>query len=161
MKLVKGMPEDARILKNIHVSAYQTCYRGYLPDEYLDSLVVNEDVVDRTAKYIEANECYLIEDEVQEKVAFVYLAYPKDRKDTFEIQAIYVHPECQKKGVGRFFVNELTRMKKEEGFQKVIAWTIKEGPSIGFYEKTGFYQIEGENKFWRFDIPLVCFEKEI
>ena len=160
MKLVKGMPEDARILKNIHVSAYQTSYRGYLPDEYLDSLVVNEDVVDRTAKYIEANECYLIEVD-NEKVAFVYLAYTEDRRDTFEIQAIYVHPECQKKGVGCFFVNELARMKKEEGFQKVIAWTMKEGPSIGFYEKMGFKQIAGEEKFWKFNIPIICFEKEI
>lgn len=160
MKLVKGMPEDARILKNIHVSAYQTCYRGYLPDEYLDSLVVNEDVVDRTAKYIEANECYFIAVD-NEKIAFVYLGYPKDKKDMFEIQAIYVHPECQKRGVGRFFVNELARMKKEKGFQKVIAWTMKEGPSIGFYEKMGFKQIAGEEKFWKFNIPIICYEKEI
>ncbi len=160
MKLVKGMPEDARILKNIHVSAYQTCYRGYLPDEYLDSLGVNEDVVDRTAKYIEANECYFIEVD-NEKIAFVYLCYPKENEQQFEIQAIYVHPECQKKGVGRFFVNELARMKKEEGFQKVIAWTMKEGPSIGFYEKMGFKQIAGEEKFWKFNIPIICYEKEI
>lgn len=160
MKIVKGLPKDARTIKIIHVNAYQKCYRGYLPDDFLDSLSVSDDVVERTARFIEANECYLIEVD-NEKVAFVYLAYPKDRTDTFEIQAIYVHPDCQRKGVGRFFVNELAQMKKKEGFQKVIAWTIKEGPSIGFYEKTGFYQIEGENKFWRFDIPLVCFEKEL
>lgn len=146
MKLVKGEPKDAKDLKKIHVSAYQTSYRGYIPDDYLDSLSVSDDVVERTARFIEANECYLIEVD-NEKVAFVYLAYPEDRKDTFEIQAIYVHPDCQRKGVGRFFVNELAQMKKKEGFQKVIAWTIKEALQSDFMKKRGFIKLKVKINF--------------
>ena len=159
MKLVKGLPEDARILKNIHVCAYQKCYRGFLPDEYLDSLTVNDDIVERTARHIEKTECYFVELD-SEKIAFVYLDYPKENEQQFEIMAIYVRPDNQKKGVGRFLIDELIQMKKKEGFRQVIAWTIKNGPSVGFYEKTGFKQAAGDAKFWKFDIPLVCFEKE-
>ena len=159
MRLVKGEPKDARDLKNIHVSAYQKCYRGFLPDEYLDSLVVNDDIVERTARYIEKTECYFVEVD-SKKVAFVYLDYSKENEQQFEIMAIYVHPDNQKKGVGRFLIDELTQMKKKEGFKRVIAWTIKEGPSIGFYQKMNFKQIEKEEKFWKFDIPIICFEKE-
>ena len=160
MKLVKGEPKDARILKNIHVRAYQKCYRGFLPDEYLDSLVVNDDIVERTARHIEKTECYFVELD-SKKVAFVYLDYPKENEQQFEIMAIYVHPDNQKKGVGRFLIDELTQMKKKEGFKQVIAWTIKEGPSVGFYEKAGFKQVDGKSNFWKFDIPLVCFMKDL
>ena len=160
MKLVKGEPKDAKDLKKIHVSAYQTSYRGYIPDDYLDSMTASDEVVLRTAAFIEKTETYFVE-ENGEKVGFVYLDYPKEQGDAFEIMAIYVHPDCQLKGVGRFVVNELSKMKKLAGFTKVIAWTMKEGPSIGFYQKMGFKQVEGEKKFWKFDIPIICFEKEI
>ena len=160
MKIVKGLPKDARALKNIHVSAYKTSYRGFMPDDYLNSLAVTEDVVERTKAYIEKTECYMVE-ENGEKIAFVYLDYPKEKKEVFEIMAIYVHPIWHHKGVGRLIVNELSQIKKKEGFEKIIAWTMKNGPSVGFYEKMGFVQVSGESKFWRFDIPLILFEKEI
>lgn len=159
MRLVKGTSLDAKRLKEIHISAYQKSYRGYLPDEYLDSLSITEEVVQKTALYIEKTECYFVE-ENDEKIAFAYLLDETGEKDVFELMAIYVHPDFQRQGVGRFFVSELIKIKKQKGFKKVILWTIKDGPAVGFYEKIGFKLDKAkESKFWKFNVPIVLFEK--
>lgn len=160
MKLVKAEPIHAKRLKEIHISAYQHSYRGFLPDDYLDNLKITPEIVSKTAAYIEKTESYFAEDQGILK-AFVYLDYPKEYPDSFEIMAIYVHPDYHKSGVGRFLVNELAQMKKKDGFKNCVAWTMKNGPSIGFYEKNGFLKQNKCEKMWRFDVPIIMFKKEL
>lgn len=39
--------------------------------------------------------------------------------------ALYVHPDFQYKGVGRKLISTICEAKKENGSQKIIAWTLK------------------------------------
>ena len=160
MRLVRALPSHAKDLKKIHIAAYQKSYRGYLSDEYLDSLSLTDVVIKKTAAYIEKTEGYLVETE-DGFVGFMYISSDPDFEDAFEIMALYVHPDCHKKGVGSFMVNEICALKRKEGFSKCIAWTMKHGPSIGFYEKKGFRRVEGKEKIWREMVPLILFEKDI
>lgn len=160
MKLVKGLPQHAKDVKSIHIAAYQKSYRGYISDEYLDGLSLTEDVIERTSRHIEKTETYLVEHE-EKFVSFMYLMNLEDKPDSFEIMAIYVHPDYQKGGVGCFMINEVCALKKKEGYSKCIAWTMKNGPSLGFYKKMGFSHVPNMEKIWRENIPLILFEKDI
>lgn len=158
MFIRQATPLDAEGIKYVHVQAYQISYRGYIPDSYLDSLTVDEDVIKRTQAFLEKTESWVVEQD-NKIIGFAYISYPS--QTDFEIMALYVLPSCHQQGVGSTLFRFLCRNKKEAGFQKCIAYTMKDGPSRGFYEKMGCQQRPTEIKMWKFDIPLVLYEKTL
>jgi len=158
IKIRQATPEDAKDIKSAHYHAYQVSYRGYLPDDFLDKMPFDEAVIERTANYIKNRE-YLVAETDHHVIGFASLDYPEEK--TVEIMALYVHPEFQNKGAGSALINEVCRLKKKLGFHKLVLWTIKDGPSIGFYQKQGLKPSDMAGKFWKLDIPIIRFEKEI
>ena len=159
LKIRKAIPNDARDIKSAHYHAYQVCYRGYLPDDFLDNMPFDEAVIERTANRIKEVEYYVAETE-KRVVGFLTLEYPEEQ--AVEIQMLYVHPDFQKQGIGSALMKEICRLKKQDGYNKLIVWTIKDGPSIGFYQKQGMIKTNAPSKnFWKLDVPLVRFEKKL
>lgn len=154
----KAEPKDAREIKQVHVSAYQKNYRGFLPDDYLDNMKIDNDIIDRTQNHIKTNE-YLVAECEGKVVGFAKLCIPAEKE--VEIQALYIHPNYQKRGIGALLVNKVCQDKKKQGFRKLIIWTIKNGPSVGFYLKQGLKASNTLEKIWKFNIHIVRFEKEI
>lgn len=150
----KAVPDDALAIKQIHNTAYKVSYRGYLPDEFLDSLTIDDDTIKRTQKYLTQTECYvaIIKNQV---IGFMYVCYPED--NIFEIQALYIHPEYQKCGAGSALVQNLWKIKANK-YPKCVVWTMKFGPSLNFYKKMGFSLTTNEKK-WKFDISIIMLEK--
>lgn len=149
--------DDAYDIKKIHIETYQKSYRRYLPDKYLDNMPLNNEIIERTKKYLQETECWLATHE-DESVAFAYVIYPAN--SVFEINALYVHPQDQKCGVGSLLVNYLCKSKKAQGFSKCIVWTMKFGPSLSFYEKLNFKKTK-DKKLWKFDIPIIKLERNL
>lgn len=154
----KAEPKDAKEIKQVHVSAYQKNYRGFLPDDFLDNLKLDDEVIERTQNHIKTNE-YLVAECEGKVVGFAKLCVPAEKE--IEIQALYIHPNYQKRGIGTLLVNRVWQEKKEQGFRKLIIWTIKNGPSIGFYLKQGFKETNMPEKIWKFDRHIMQFAKEI
>ena len=89
--------DDAYDIKKIHIETYQKSYRRYLPDKYLDNMPLNNEIIERTKKYLETTECWLVVYD-EKPVGFAYVTYPEE--GDFEINALYVHPNYQKCGAG-------------------------------------------------------------
>lgn len=153
----RAIPDDAYDIKKIHIETYRKSYRKYIPDKYLDNMPLDDEIVERTKKYLKENECWLVVDE-NNSIGFSYITYHPD--NIFEINALYVHPKYQKCGAGSLLVNDLCRSKKEQGFTKCVVWTMKFGPSLPFYEKLNFKKTN-EEKLWKFDIPILKLEKNL
>lgn len=158
MIIRRSKPEDARAIKEIHVAAYQTSYRGYIPDNILNDMAVTEEQVQRTAEYLTRVEGWVAEDN-NKILGFAYVVYPEP--EVIEISLLYVHPDYHKQKVGSTLLSCICQEKKEQGYKKIIVWTLKNGPSIGFYQKMGLIQIAGEQKMWKYNLPIICFEKEL
>ena len=134
MKIRKATLTDAKDIKSAHYHAWTTNYRGYAPDEYLDSLKFDNESIQKMANHMKEDEFYVAE-ENGHVIGFTELKYPEDK--TVEIGGLYVHPDFQKRGAGSALVKKVCQMKKKLGYTKLILWTIKEGPSLGFYAKQG------------------------
>ena len=159
MKIRRATPNDAADVKSAHYHAYQVNYRGYLPDSYLASIPFDKAIIEQTANYIKEHEYYVAEQDGR-VIGFANVDYPEDK--TVEIQGLYVHPDFQKSGAGSALMNEICQLKKAAGYTKLVLWTIKNGPSVGFYEKQGMKQAEGiAEKLWKYDIPVICLEKDL
>lgn len=63
MRIRKAIPDDALAIKTIHNKTYQTSYRGYVPNEYLDDLIITDDILQRTQKILSHTECYVVVDQ--------------------------------------------------------------------------------------------------
>lgn len=148
-----AISDDALAIKRIHNAAYKISFRGYLPDEFLGSIKLDQEIIHRTQVYLTQTECYvaMIKNEI---VGFLYVSYPEDY--IYEIQALYVHPQFQKCGVGTTLVKNL--WKNKQNYKKCIVWAMKNGPSLDFYKKMGF-SITTHEKKWKFDISIVMLEK--
>ena len=134
LKIRKATLKDAKDIKSAHYHAYQVNYRGYAPDDFLDSLVFDNAAIQRMADHMKENEYYVAENEGH-VIGFTNLRYPEE--GIVEIGGLYVHPDFQKLGAGSSLVKKVCQMKKTKGYKKLILWTIKDGPSIGFYTKQG------------------------
>jgi len=156
MTIRRAMPDDAYNIKKIHIETYKVSYRGYVPDEYLDNMSLDEEVIERTKEYLHRAECWLAVYD-GEPVGFAYVSYPEE--GAFEINALYVHPEYQKCHIGSRLVNYLCEDKKKQGLSKCVVWTMKFGPSLSFYEKMNFAPTK-EEQAWKFDIPIIKLVKE-
>lgn len=153
----RAKSEDAAAIKKIHIETYQTSYRGYIPDEYLDNMLLDDEVIKRTKEYLNTTECWVAVYN-EKPVGFAYVSYPEE--DAFEINALYVHPKHQKCGIGSKLIDFLCTDKNERGLVKCIVWTMKFGPSLPFYKKIGFVPTNDE-KMWKFEIPIIKLEKNL
>lgn len=152
----KAIPEDALAIKQIHIAAYKVSYKGFLPDEFLASLAIDDDLINRTQQYLTKAECYIATIE-NKTVGFLYISYSED--NTLELQALYIHPQHQKCGIGTALIANLWNIKAKK-YKRYIVWTMKHGPSLNFYQKLGFTLTTNE-KIWKFDIPIVMLERNI
>ena len=157
MKIRKATIQDAKDIKSAHYHAYQVNYRGYVPDDFLDSLVFNDAAIQRMADYMKKDEFYVAEKEGH-VIGFAELRHPEE--DVVEIGGLYVHPDFQKMGAGSSLVKKVCQIKKAKGYKKLILWTIKDGPSVVFYTKQGLRPSKlPEKKDGQF--IAVRFEKEL
>ena len=157
MRIRKATLADARDIKSVHYHAWTTNYRGYAPDEYLDSMKFDNKSIQEMTNYMKEDEFFVAEENGR-VIGFTELKYPDDK--TVEIGGLYVHPDFQKQGAGSSLVKKVCQMKKSKGYKKLILWTIKDGPSIGFYMKQGLKPSDvPEKKMGPF--IAIRFEKEL
>ena len=158
MKIRRAFAEDAKGIQSVECQAFQACYSAYLPDAYLKSLPSNQEEIEKIRRTLLTHEAWVAE-ENKRIVGFSWIE-PLE-KEVFELVTIYIHPDFQKQGIGTALMEHVCQQKKKEGYQKVVLWTIKDGPSLGFYHKKGCVFSSVPEKLWRFDIPLVRLEKKL
>lgn len=153
-----AVPDDARAIATVHVRSWQAAYRGQLPDEYLDSLSIDE----REAMWRSgvsatdpAQGC-LIAEESGEVVGFA--AFGPARADhgrvpegTGEIYAIYVSPEAFGTGVGRELLQAATGELRGAGYAFAILWVLESNRRARRFYEIGGWAADGITSTERID----------
>lgn len=143
--LVRPMAlDDARRVAEVHVASWRAAYSRVVPDEVLAKLSV-----ERRAEYFRREvQQKLIDTVVAEcrgRIAgFASFGATRDDEASYpartgEIWALYVAPDCWRRGVGsvltRWVVDELRR----RGFEFATLWVLERNvPARRFYERMGF-----------------------
>ena len=143
--------EDVLAIEEVHSRAYKISYRGYLPDDFLDNLSINEDALKKVRNFLKSGEGYVIEEQGK-VIAFAFVS--TSQQECFEINALYVDPDFQRSGAGSLLVNYLLEKKKQVGCKSCVVWTMSDGPSVGFYEKLLFVKTQNK-KMWKFGISII------
>lgn len=121
----------------VHWKSWQETYRGLVDDDYLDHCVTLERCQIIAHKWPENTIVAIMDGNV---VGFACWCpcRDKDRKNTGEIQAVYVLESYQKQKIGYSLMQEALERLVDYPF--VILWVLKENKkAIEFYEKVGFH----------------------
>jgi len=54
-----------------------------------------------------------------------------------EIYSIYILKEFQGRGIGKKLINFAVRDLRDENYDMVVIWSLKDNPSVGFYKRIG------------------------
>jgi len=146
MSLRAASISDARRIAEVHVRSWQAAYRGHIPDEYLNSLSVD----DRTAAWVRilqevelpSTGVFVIEDD--DRVAFGFAAITPSRDSdstptTGEVGAIYLLPDSWGAGYGRALLNRATESLTTAEFSTATLWVLDFNlRARTFYERAGW-----------------------
>lgn len=143
---------DEEGLAQAHVRAWQTAYRGILPDDFLDGLSV-EVRVERWRGRIGnpgEGEFSLVAEttEGQGQPVIVGFAGGGPEREGFagtnalrydgEVYAIYLLAEWRGRGIGRLLMGESTQRLIGAGHRAVVIWVLKDNTNaLHFYEALG------------------------
>lgn len=135
---------DAEGIAQIHVTSWQSAYRGQIPDTYLDSLSVEK----RTALWKQilgekqSTGRVLVAEEEGQLTGFMSVG-PSHEKDTTpevgKLHAIYLAPSRMGQGIGTALMEAGLTALRDMGFAEAILWVLTSNEKARrFYEKHGW-----------------------
>jgi len=147
--------DAAPAIAAVHIRAWQTAYRGIVPDSYLDTM-------DLAAREVRWQERLAHPSESEFTFVAELADHTKKPPDTIigfasggperhvvadydgELYAIYLLPEHRGKGIGRRLVAATAKWLSERGTQSLVIWVLKDNvQGRAFYEALGG-QLVGE-----------------
>lgn len=147
--------DDAPAIAAVHIRAWQTAYRGIVPDSYLDTM-------DLAAREVRWQERLAHPSESEFTFVAELTGHLKETPGTIigfasggperhvvagydgELYAIYLLPEHRGMGIGRRLVAATAEWLSERGTRSLVIWVLKDNvKGRAFYEALGG-QLVGE-----------------
>jgi ribosomal protein S18 acetylase RimI-like enzyme len=142
MNVRPATAEDADAIGRVQVETWRAAYRGLMPDDAVAAFDVEErrrmwrDGLARAPRPGSATFVAELEGEV---VGFASVGAARDEEDAGELYAIYLHPTCWDRGIGRALLERAEESMRSSGFTRAILW-VMEGNERGerFYRAAGW-----------------------
>jgi len=142
-------PNDADAISDAHIRGWQVAYRGIVPDAVLDGMAMDRRIAwwrtylaERAAD--DPARAWVIETASEGVVGFAHAGAARDEsavppEGAGEVYAIYLRPECRRRGLGRaLFAHTVTDLV-ERDFDPLVVWVLEaNADTCHFYEAAGF-----------------------
>jgi ribosomal protein S18 acetylase RimI-like enzyme len=134
---------DARAMGHLHVRAWQSAYRGVMPDEYLDRLVA-EERVEMWHSRLSRSDLHpllvaVVAGEVVGFAAFGAEQAPTAPPSCGELYAMNLDPDHWGQGIGRVLLRGVTERLISMGFEEAVLWVVPDnGRARALYESEGW-----------------------
>ncbi len=144
MFIRKAILDDVSKLAEIHVSAWQAAYAGYLPVAYLNSLSIDKRLSDWTAWLSDPGPgTTIVVENSKNVVGFCVFGPARDNdkisEQVGEILALNIHPKFWRCGYGEFLCKEVLNTAQQREWTSLILWALKSNERAKlFYQSLGF-----------------------
>ncbi len=131
--------EDAAAIAVLHVTTWQTAYRGILSDTFLEQLSVADRESAWRARLGDQAITTLLAEEDGRALGFItggQSRNPGSAPTVAEVYSIYVDEAHSRRGIGTALMRRLIERMKLRGFQEITLWVLSANASArAFYEK--------------------------
>jgi len=148
----KARIAESQAIAIIHVTSWQTTYRGYMDDAFLNALTP-ESRMGMWAGALSGNipRFDILVAEIESKIVGFCSTGPNRDDDapeqSGELFAIYVDPDRIREGIGTALLTTAEETMRERGFKSAILWVLRENsPARAFYESAGWTDDGSEKK---------------
>jgi GNAT superfamily N-acetyltransferase len=149
MKTIRvASTSDLSVIQAIATAAYHDTYVSIIGLEQVDFMLRKFYNLDALSEQIEQGHVFIIATEAGEDIGFASYNKIEEAPGVFKLQKLYLLPEKQGSGLGRFLVEKVISKAREAGGDKLILNVNRYNKSLGFYEKLGFVITE------KVDIPI-------
>ena len=169
MSIRKAELRDAKGIAAVRVAAWDSAYRGLLPDDVLDRLSVDASERRWSERIAEPWGHVFVAVQEDHIVGFAACGASRDedidREKVGEVYVLYVHPEEWRRGYGAALVDAALGCLREDGFEEAILWVLRGNQqAIGFYEASGF-GADGANRVKQradgSEMPIVRYRRSL
>lgn len=148
---------DAPAIARINIHAWQTAYRGILPDAYLDALSIEERIPrweERLASLPVDQRAWVTHDDSGTIAGYCVTGPYRSAhselgpriRNAAEVFAIYVHPDHWDSGAGRIVFEHGIEALRAHRYRSAVLWMLEGNQRAGrFYERRGWH-LDGGRK---------------
>jgi GNAT superfamily N-acetyltransferase len=160
MRIREATLADARSIAGIHVRAWQAAYRGQMPDQFLDSLSVEDRLAQHEWSLRNPRETWRhwVADDEGGVVGFAVTGPSEDAdadERTGEVYAIYLEPGRVGTGVGRALFERAVDDLRSRGFRTATLWVLESNQRARrFYDAAG-WKADGTTASERIDCAML------
>ncbi len=148
IKIREATIADAQALAVVHVTSWQSTYRGAFPDEVLDNLSVEQRAATwrqsfekpERKDFVLVAEAAATQTAAAGQVVGFAIVGPETKglpDYSHELYAIYLLAEYQRQGIGRRLVTAVAERLLAEGMPGMAVWVLKQNQARHFYERIG------------------------
>jgi GNAT superfamily N-acetyltransferase len=135
---------DADAIGRVQVETWRAAYRGLMSDEVVAQFNVEAQQrlwSERLARQPRPGSATFVAELDGEIVGFASIGRSRDdeAENEGELYAIYVHPSCWDRGIGRALIERAEESMRAFGFERAVLWVL-EGNERGerFYRAAGW-----------------------
>src|SRR6266436_6646231 len=139
IEIRRAKPADAAAVAGAHDEAWLTAYRGIIPGQELEKLVIRRGPAWWECAIRKGSRVSLLV--FGDRVAG-YANYGRNRARSLtyegEFYELYLRPEFQGLGFGRRLFSAARRDLQQSGLQSLVIWALSDNePAVGFYRALG------------------------
>lgn len=136
--LEKINKQQLPIIKDLAYAIWPSTYGEILSIEQLNYMLDNFYAVDCLEKQMEAGQVFELLFDENKVVGFIAYEFNCNETGLLKIHKIYLLPETQGKGYGKFMIDEVIKISKNNHQKSVFLNVNKYNKAKLFYEKLGF-----------------------
>ena len=148
MKIRRATEKDLIGIAQVHVETWQSTYKGIIPEDYLQSLTI-ENRLKNWQRHLKTlhTATFIAENEAGAVIGFA-IGGPEQTSHPLyqaEIYAIYILDTYQRNGVGKQLIKPIAKLFEEKKYPNMIIWALEENSNHLFYQSLGGQIVASKN----------------
>ena len=158
VEIRKATLNDAYEYAACKLSSWQAAYKNIIPDDYLNSLSINEEIEKFTLGYTTYHDysyyCAFYKNSLI-GIFVIGKSRDEDKPTCGEICAIYLLPKFWNRGYGKTMMNYAINVLKTQGYNEIILWVLDENSRAKYFYENCSFTFDGTQKEIHIGKPLL------
>lgn len=137
-KLRKASVHEISVIQSIGVECYRVTYPPILGDQQVEYMLNKFYTLSSLEEQMTNGHIFLISSENRKDLGFASYNLIDPELGNYQLQKLYVLPEAQGSGLGRFLIESVMDICKKNGGKTLSLNVNRYNDALSFYQKLGF-----------------------
>ena len=157
---------DADAIGRVQVETWRAAYRGLLPDDAIAQFDVEDQQRlwrERISRALGPGGATFVAELDGEVVGFASVGACPGEEDAAELYAIYLHPSCWDRGIGRALLERAEESMRSSGFTQAILWVLEGNERAERFYRAARWEADGRkvDTFQGVEVPEIRYRKAL